>query len=508
MNNPTNTAVPEPARGHLEQGRRLQAARDLAGALREYQEAARLAPNNEAILAALGALAMDAGDWNASERIHRMLVETFSGRHMPRLALTLFNLKRYQEALPILTALVEHGDTDLSCVLAYAACLERTGSEQESVDILEKVYAAIPNDESAMRLTSAWMRMSRHDLLEARLPALLAAHPGNAQLLSAMSEHALTCGDYARGFDLMHNRWAIALDQRKSTQVDCPAWDGKPFAGTLLVSAEQGLGDEILSSSVFEELVRIGQRSLVDCEPRLLPVFRRSFPALAFCDRKGQELVNAARAGNCRKVEAIELGRFFRRDPAAFPSRPAWLVADRTRRDALRARLERQFPGKRLVGLSWRSANVYLGDAKSIPLPELAPLLRLPDTVFIDLQYGDTNPDRAALAAATGLTVHHLDDIDTTQDVDGMFALVDALDCVVSSSNTTVHVGGALGKPVFAMIPGTRYSLWYWGLQGERTPWYPTVRLFRGPATKPWPALAQDVADAIARTVTGGDAQP
>ncbi len=449
---------------------------------------------DEATLAAQGVQAMAAGDWPAAERIHRQLEALFPGRHHTRLALSLFNMKHYGEALPILAGLVERGKTDLSCIVAYAACLERTSNEDRAIDILEAIYRALPNADSAVRLASALIRLGRHKILDERLPELIKAHAGNAQLLSVMSEHAFNSGNYAQGFDLMHYRWSIAQEPPKAARLACPAWDGMVFDGELLITAEQGLGDEILASSVFEELVRLGQRCRIDCDPRLLPVFRRSFLSLRFSDRKSNELELAAKRGNCRKIEAAELGRFFRRDANAFPARTHWLVADPIRSAELRRRLKQNFPGKRLVGISWRSLRAFLGESKSIPLTELAPVLRLPDTIFIDLQYGDTAAEREQLRTETGIEIHHLPDIDTLNDMDGLFALIDALDAVVSSSNTTVHIAGALGKPVRALIPGTRYSLWYWGYNGDRTPWYPTVKLFRGPARKPWLALAEDVA--------------
>lgn len=449
---------------------------------------------DEATLAAQGVQAMASGNWPAAERIHRQLEALFPGRHHTRLALSLFNMKHYTEALPILTGLVERGETDLSCILAFAACLERTGDEDRAIRVLESVYHALPNADSAVRLASALIRLGRHKILDKRLPELISAHPGNAQLLSALSEHAFNSGDYAQGFDLMHYRWSIAQEPPKAARLACPAWDGTVFDGELLITAEQGLGDEILASSVFEDLVRLGQRCRIDCDPRLLPVFRRSFPSLRFSDRTSSELELAARSNGCRKIEAAELGRFFRRDANDFPIRTHWLVADPVRSTALRDHLIQKFPGKLLVGISWRSLRVFLGDSKTIPLADLAPLLRLPDIAFIDLQYGDTTADHEQLHAQTGIKIHRLPDLDTLNDIDGLFALVDALDAVVSSSNTTVHIAGALGKSVRTLIPGTRYSLWYWGYDGNHTPWYPTVKLFRGPARKSWLALAEDVA--------------
>jgi len=504
MNSPEQQPLPPAAQAHLLAGQQAHGQRDFATALREYQCADKLAPESEAVLASFAALAMDLKDWQSAERTLRYLENRFPGRHRARLALTLFNLNQYRDALPLLQALVDAGNTDLSCILAYAACLERTGNEAKSIDILEQLYRAMPTVDFAFHLAAALLRVSRADLLDKRLPELLADHPGNPRLLSCLSEHAMTRGDYAQGFDLAHYRWASSLEASKAATLHSEPWDGQRFDGTLLVTAEQGIGDEILASSLFEELVAMGQSALVECDARLLPVFRRSFPALEFVDRKSDALNDRERLGPCRKIAGIDLGRFFRRSAGAFPRRTHWLKADPQRRAQLRQLLESRFPGRRYTGISWRSRHLIVGDAKSIPIAELAPLLGEPGTVFIDLQYGDTRLDLESLRKETGLAVQHLEEIDNLNDIDGLFALVDALDDVVSSSNSTVHIAAALGKPVAAMIPGTRYSLWYWGYEGAHTPWYPSITLYRGPTLKSWRELAGDVAAARRTLPTPG----
>jgi len=452
------------------------------------------APGSESALAQRAAQHMERQEWAAAEQLLRQLDGEHPGRYRARLALSVFNQKRYAEALPLLQSLVDAGNTDVSCILAYAACLERTGDETGAIAVLGKVYGALPTEKFAVMLASALLRMSRPDLLEQQLPRLLAAHPGSASLLSMQSEFLLARGDFANGFDLAHHRWANALEAPVAATLPCAEWDGQAFDGTLLVTAEQGLGDEILVSSMYADLLHRGQRALIACDARLLPVYVRSFPGLQFTDRHGDGLVRAARSGECRKICGPDLGRFFRRRREDFPARRGWLCADAGKRDAITRALRTRFPGQRLTGLSWRSARLQFGDAKSIPLQDLEPLLREPGTTFIDLQYGDTGADLAALRLQTGLQVQHVNDINNTQDIDSLLALIDALDDVVSSSNSTVHLAAALGKTVYTLIPGTRYALWYWGYEGGATPWYPGVRLYRGPQRKPWRALAEDVA--------------
>ena len=98
----------------------------------------------------------------------------------------------------------------------------------------------------------------------------------------------------------------------------------------------------------------------------------------------------------------------------------------------------------------------------------------MPDCRFVDLQYGDTRADREALERELGLHIERLDDIDTTNDIDGLAALMTACDLVATVSNTTAHLAGALGRPTFVFIPFGNARIWYWFKHRADCPWYPS----------------------------------
>ena len=137
---------------------------------------------------------------------------------------------------PLLEQLVDSGQTDLNCVVAFSYCLERTGEEDRALRVLRSVLAALPVVDSAVRLVSALVRLGRHEDLARELPELVARFPGNAVLLAAQSEHALASGDYATGSDLMHHRWSVSLEPlmllpmiRNSSMSTCARRAALPF---------------------------------------------------------------------------------------------------------------------------------------------------------------------------------------------------------------------------------------------------------------------------------------
>ena len=115
--------------------------------------------------------------------------------------------------------------------------------------------------------------------------------------------------------------------------------------------------------------------------------------------------------------------------------------------------------------------------------------------IIVDLQYGDSDMDRAQFEAETGVSVIRDKEIDALKDLDGFAAQVDAMDLIVSISNTTVHVAGALGVPAWVLLPNA--PMWRWMIDRDDTPWYPLVRLFRQNKRGDWPGVMEKVTVAL-----------
>ncbi len=272
-----------------------------------------------------------------------------------------------------------------------------------------------------------------------------------------------------------------------------PDWDGAGTPASLLVIGEQGLGDQIFFSGMLTDLAARVPGATVCVEPRLVQLLSRSMPSLRFIGpaQIGAQAYEA-------QIQLGSLGRLFRPDTASLVQvQTAYLHADASRAADLRLQIKRE--GRLVCGLSWLSKNADHGEGKSLALESLLPVLGLGDIDFIDLQYGDTRSERAALEAQHGITVHKLDAIDNLNDIDGLAALTSACDIVLTVSNTTAHLAAALGKPVIVMLPNTDALLWYWHRDGHTTPWYPSARLFRKSDSGRW----DDVIDAVALTLAG-----
>ena len=304
----------------------------------------------------------------------------------------------------------------------------------------------------------------------------LALDPGDAQAHWDLAFALLGSGQLREGWEAYEWRWRRPGADRK--RYEFGAWDGDTSRPRrLLVWAEQGIGDQILYAGMVPGLARSALSVTLEVDSRLVPLYRRSFPEVAVIPRDD---IPAAHAGDydC-EVPMGSLGRWLRPSFERFPRHGGYLKAAQERADEYRRILLEGAPGAtRLVGVSWRSSNREFGSFKSTALPDWSVVLRVPGIRFVDLQYGDTAAERALVEARTGARVEHVAGLDLYHDLEGLAALCAACDRVITVSNVTAHMAGALGRPLWMLAPQGNGRLWYWFSGRTDSPWYPSMRVF------------------------------
>jgi tetratricopeptide (TPR) repeat protein len=342
-----------------------------------------------------------------------------------------------------------------------------------------------------LNLANAYLHLGRFDACRERLEWVLAREPGNFIARWDYAHLQLAARDFAAGWPNYEYRLQ-ALQGALLTGHRAP-WQGEPLEGkTLLVLGEQGIGDQIMFASCLPEVTARARECILVCEPRLVGLFTRSFPEVIV--RSPQSLTREALERADFEVQAGSLPVRFRRSAAAFPDHRGYLRADPARVAHWRERLGAT--GARLrIGLSWRGGTAQTRSRlRSIPLAELAPLLELPDARFVSLQYGDVAAEVTGFRRATGIDV--LAFPEAIADYDETAALVSALDLVVTVCTSVVHLTGALGRPVWVLVPSV--PEWRYCLAGDTLPWYPSARLFRQRPGEGWAGAIAAVGVALA----------
>lgn len=300
----------------------------------------------------------------------------------------------------------------------------------------------------------------------------------------------LAMGDYGRGWEGYEARKAKPRGRRSFPY---PEWDGTSLKDRkVLVYAEQGVGDEIMFASCLSDVIREAASCIIECDPRLVPLYRRSFPSAQVhgAPRDGNRDWLARYPGIDVQSAIGSLPRFFRRDAAAFPLRRRYLAADEERIGLWHDRLRSGSCGL-TVGLAWRGGTRATRAAlRSIPIESLAPLLRVDKVRFVNLQRGASAEELGRIGQASGIAMMASDAV--LEDLDECAALVNALDLIVSVDSTLAHLCGACGVPLWLLLP---YSAdWRYPGHDAATRWYPSARLFRQDADRQWGPVIDRVA--------------
>ncbi|MFC5354871.1 tetratricopeptide repeat protein [Azospirillum himalayense] len=306
------------------------------------------------------------------------------------------------------------------------------------------------------------------------LDRALRVAPGLALAAWNVGLLALADGDLATGWAGYGRRFSARQLQR-ARRIALPVWTGEPLRGRrLLVWPEQGLGDEILFASVFGNLKDSGGPVVLECDPRLVSLYARAFPWA--CVRAesvttdGRERLDPP---DCDlQIAAGSLPALWRDRLERFPSRPSFLSPDPERAALWRERVDALGPGLK-VGISWRSQIVTAHrEGAYTRITDWLPLLDVPGVRIVNLQYGDCTAELASIEPDGVRRVHRWDDLDLKNDLEGVAALMAALDLVILPATAAGELAGALGVPVWRL--GSRDWTWMGG--GVR-PWFPTQRL-------------------------------
>jgi len=398
---------------------------------------------------------------------------------MNKIAGCLSAIGNYSEAKLIYNKLMVLVPDALAPMIDYASCLIYEGKYEEPVKILKEVLIKKPyQDVAKLNLSMLYLtkKLFREgwEHHEARIPIKNEA-------------------DVTKRHDMLNNYFKIDAGKKELKTNE-----------RIIILHDAGIGDVILSLGMLKEFHKKYKHISAEVDYRLTELFQRSFPDIEFYslrENKHEVIIEYDLNLFDKGIYWMSLGKYVRQDIAEFPKKNIpYLKPNNNKVNEIKDKLKK---GKDIIcGISWKS-EAQEGRHKTAQLKNLLPIFSLKGVRFIDLQYekkehlGKAAIEKKELLKVNNIRIEEYEGIDKCEDIDDLTALVENCDIVVTSSNVTAHIAGALGIKTFLYIPFSRGRIWYWHDEGAESIWYPSIKIFRAEALDGWGSIFEKIAKSI-----------
>jgi hypothetical protein len=360
---------------------------------------------------------------------------------------------------------------------------------------LAQAVKEAPADPSACSLRAvALLSLGQTEEAVATLRHAVRLEPTFAPAHYNLGVALLLKGSLRQGWREYEARAANELFLARRGDVGRPVWTGRPLRGKrILIQAEQGLGDAIQFIRYVPLVAARQGQVIVECLPALRRVFEpmRGVSALVTTNDPLPEFDV--------RVPLLSLPRMFRTTLDTVPAEVPYLTAGARRTAAWRRRLA-GYSGLK-VAFTERGSPANPHDARrSLPLAMFKELLDVPGVHWFLLQKRE--PGAAPPALPSKLDVTDLEPLLT--DFADTGAAIECMDLTISVDTALAHLAGALGRPVWLLLPFV--PDWRWLLERSDSPWYPTARLFRQRQRGDWGSVLREVRIALEALVRGSAA--
>lgn len=350
--------------------------------------------------------------------------------------------------------------------------LDQTGRPNEAIAAWQQAVVSNPNYAKAHHnLGVAFGDQGDYATALRHSTRAVELEPDHADAHFNLGVIHLLNGDFLRGFEQYEWRQRCAGFAATHARFAAPMWDGSPLEGkTILLHAEQGLGDALQFARYMPIVAARGGRVVLQCQPELVRLLQSAGGASHIVGR-GEPVPQ-----HDVHCPLLSLPRIFRTEVDTVPVRVPYLSVDHATLNMWRSRIR---PSAKLkVGLCWQGSREHKNDKnRSIPPALLTSLADVQDVEWYCLQ------KRTSLALPSpDITMFDL--MPDAHDFDDTAAIVSQMNLVITVDTSVAHLAGALGKAVWTLLPFA--PDWRWMLRREDTPWYPTMTLLRQPTKGNW----------------------
>jgi Tfp pilus assembly protein PilF len=390
------------------------------------------------------------------------------------------------EALRLIEAAVRAKPTVGEIISDMGVILERMGRLDEAMATYERALslnANLPVAQNGRGL--ALCAQGRYEEAIAAFTRAVELDPGYAQGRFHRALAYLVTGRFKQGWDDYEWRWASPKSKAARPSYPIPDWNGEPLGGkAIYLYVEQGYGDAIMFAR-YAPMVAARGATVLFCVRPALKELLSGLPGV-------QVGVEGDSGPRCDYMcPLLSLPRIFKTDLATIPAGVPYIHPAPERAARWRARLPRD--GRLNVGLVWAGGRDFAGDRqRTIGLAAMRPLLGNARIRYVSLHTELREEDMPPMGAHPEI-IHFGAELEDFADT---AAAIAQLDLVISVDTAVAHLAGAMGKPVWILLPFNPDFRWL--LLRDDSPWYPTARLFRQPVAGDWTSVIARVREALA----------
>lgn len=489
--------------------------KDYNNAINTYKKIIEIDPNILQIHKLLGDAQMEVADHAGAFNSYKHALKLAPGQFQQLFdyGTALAVAKYHEQAIEILEKALKIDSGHIECMNKRAACFSAIGDYRKAKLIYQKLMALVPDALApVIDYASCLIFERKYDEAVKLLKEVLVKKPYNNIAKSNLSLIYLAKKKFKEGWEYYEARIPMRneFDVMKRYDMLKTFFDidvGKKELKTnekIIILQDAGIGDAILSLSMLKEFHKKYRNISVEADYRLVDLFKRSFPDVEFYpfrENRHEILIKYNLSLFDKGIYWMSLGKYVRQEIADFPKKEiAFLQPDNNKVNEIKSKLQK---GKDIIcGISWKSAALE-DRHKTAQLKNLLPIFSIKDIKFIDLQYetkknlGETALEKKNLFKNNNIKIEEYKGIDKFEDIDGLTALISNCDIVVTSSNVTAHIAGGLGIKTFLFVPFSRGRLWYWHDEGDKSIWYPSIKIFRAESAGVWGTIFEKMAEAI-----------
>jgi tetratricopeptide (TPR) repeat protein len=465
----------------------------LGEAIEHVRRATELAPQNAMFHANFGEMLRLVGQPRlAAEAARRALaIEPKMATALSNLGVALFEMRNYKEAAQAHRQAIAAKPDFAEAYSNLGNALHAVRRYDDAIAAYRRALELKPGFADAVaNLGTTLMHSGNLEDGAATLRHAIALSPHHANAHSSLGLILLTRGDFAEGWD--EYEWRLRSSERTGQRFPERPWRGESLAGRhIYVQAEQGIGDTLHFARYMPLLAARAGKVTLRVHQQIVTLLRENLPDITILGDRG----DPARY-DC-DTALLCLPRLFKTRLETVPAAVPYLHAPAEAARRWQTRLAGMAGLK--IGLVWAGNPDHTNDARrSVDVSALAPLLAVPGTSFASLQVGKRASDLKKLKRGRG----SIDDLSPQlTDFAETAGAVVGLDLAITVDTSVAHLAGALGKPVWVLLP--QVADWRWMREREDNPWYPTMRLFRQQPGQEWGEVITRAADQLAAVVQG-----